>query len=152
MKKKNEITVFFGGKDNGSISFLVVKELIKYSNKKINVLLSGFNKPNKKLIELSNENKSVNLIHNKFSNSVLKNSSIYIGSSGVTAYEAFMCKIPGIIYVKSKNQTLNSKELKKNGFTVLNQFIPKKFAEEAYKLFKKKKKYNITLHMAQIKL
>lgn len=139
-KKRKDITVFFGGKDNGSISFFVVKELVKFFNQKINVLISGFHKPYKELIKLSNECNLVKIIHNKFGNSILAKSSIFIGSSGVTAYEAYMSRIPSVIFAKSSNQILNSIELKKNGFTVINKFTPKLFATEAYKLFKKKKK------------
>ena len=140
MKKRNNITVFFGGKDNGLLSFLVVKELIKFFDQKINVLIAGFHKPNKELVKLSNENNLVKIIHNKFNNSILVKSSIFIGSSGVMAYEAYMSKIPSVIFAKSSNQKMNSIELKKNGFKVIDRFSPKLFAKEAYKLFNTKKK------------
>ena len=56
------------------------------------------------------------------------------------AYEAYMSKTPSVIFAKSSNQKMNSIELKKNGFKVIDRFSPKLFAKEAYKLFNTKKK------------
>ena len=111
-----EITIFFGGSDNGILSFSVAKELLKFVSYRINIIISGFQKPYQKLIKLSNESNLIKIIQNKHTYSIFFRSKLYIGSSGLTAYEAYMSKIPGVIFSKSSNQKMNSIALKKRGF------------------------------------
>ena len=131
------ITIYIGGGNDQIIAFRLIKEILKnISSKKIKIfivigpLAKNFNE----ILKLSKKNKQLKCILRPDSlSNVIKNSKIFIGSSGTTIFETAFYKTPSILIKMAKNQDSNIFSLEKMGhyfFIDKKEFINfKKFSK-----------------------
>lgn len=159
-KKIFNISFYIGGGNNLDIIYNLIKEILKnIKNKKINltIIIGPLAKNYKKIIDLSIKNKQLNCLikPNNLSNTI-KNSQIFVGSSGTTIFETAFFKTPSILVRLTKNQDTNIFSLEKLGhyfFINKKEFLSsKKMTEFILLIYKNYHKFKLFIKNPEIKI
>ena len=113
------ITIYIGGGSDQKILYELTKEILKnIEGKKIKliIVIGVLTKNYNQILKLSKKNKQLKYILKPENlSSVIKNSKIFIGSSGTSIFETAFYKTPSILIKMSKNQDSNIFSLEKLG-------------------------------------
>ena len=118
-KKIFNITLYIGGGNNLNITYNLIKEILKnIKDKKINIviIIGILAKGYEKIVNISKKNKQLKcLIKPTDLSDIIKNSKIFIGSSGTSIFETAFYKIPSILVKLTNNQATKIFSLEKLG-------------------------------------
>ncbi|MDD2357039.1 MAG: UDP-2,4-diacetamido-2,4,6-trideoxy-beta-L-altropyranose hydrolase [Thiovulaceae bacterium] len=143
-KKETSFTTVFiamGGADTANLNIRILKVLRKFKNIKVDLLTTTANKNLNELKKYCKNKKWIALHVN--SNQVaklMKKSDFAVVTPSVTVNEVYFMKLPFIAIKTAENQDDMYRYLKREKYSVLDQFDKNKFASKADKLLRVVKK------------
>lgn len=152
-KNKKKCIIFFGGSDDKSYTYKMIKVILNLQLNKLfffDVIIGKQNKSKKKLINIIKKNKNFRYFYqsNNFQE-LVNNANYFIGSGGTTIWEMLKINIKCILITSSKNQSIINKSLERMKFIKLFNFRQKNFNQSLQKIFFKKnvfKKFNMMIN------
>jgi len=131
VKKENNIFTFFvaiGGSDILNLNPKILEVFSKFSNIKVNIVTTNANNNLKELEEFCKDKKWIQLHINAINLALLMAQSDYaIITPSVTCNEVYFMELPFIAIKVADNQNYMVEFLKKNKYTVMEEFQQEKF-------------------------